>query len=278
MLSIRRGSITLLAFSLVTTALVVGVAQGQAGSRSVSGQPETLVREERRIAVGGIREIWRLEWKGRPRPVCEPSDTSLTCPCMGFAYGQGGDLYLVRVRAGVEFERFHVTPLFPSWFPGESHTAVVRRWNADYKRDFEASQREDFETVVSKRPAARVMQFADYDHDGSATEFYLQTDSAPCGKSIGVVIGISKANPRLHAFVTASEPSKVIYMQRREWEALRDASGPIDISDWECGDHGANTEIRLRLMWNQLGIDGGREEYTCDVDSAARRLIGRKPL
>jgi len=26
-------------------------------------------------------------------------------------------------------------------------------------------------------------------------------------------------------------------MQKEEWEALRDATGPIEVLDWLCGDH-----------------------------------------
>jgi hypothetical protein len=46
---------------------------------------------------------------------------------------------------------------------------------------------------IAKRPPVQLMYFGDYDHDGAATEFYLQTDAVPCGKSYGVVIGVWKS-------------------------------------------------------------------------------------
>jgi hypothetical protein len=123
------------------------------------------------------------------------------------------------------------------------------------------------------------MDFGDYDHDGEQTEFYLQTETLPCGKSTGVVIGVSRRNPRLHVFGSASNPSKPLYLQRREWEAVRNASsGPVRVIDWPCGDHGAETEIELQLDWSADGVDGVRREYTCPVKNEPRSLIYEKPL
>ena len=97
-----------------------------------------------------------------------------------------GDLYVIRVRNGAEIDRLRLTPFF-----GEHHAAVLQRWATDEDQDFKLSERDDFgKMVANKRPTVRVMNFADYDHDGRATEFYLQTEVAPCGKSVGVVIGL----------------------------------------------------------------------------------------
>src|SRR5882672_1433131 len=117
---------------------------------------------------------------------------------MGFAYGESGDLYLVRLRSGTEIDRLHLTPLFE----GET-AAVVQRWPEDEEQDFRLAKREDFSSLVSKRPAVQVMHIDDYDHDGKRTEFYLQTEAVPCGKSMGVVVGLSTNNARLHVFGTA---------------------------------------------------------------------------
>jgi hypothetical protein len=68
-------------------------------------------------------------------------------------------------------------------------------------------------------------------------------------------------------------------MQKREWEALRDAAGPVDVLDWACADHGADTETRLRLRWTDEGIIGVRREYSCSAGGKAhRRLIHQEPL
>jgi hypothetical protein len=192
---------------------------------------------------------------------------------MGFAYGEAGDLYLVRLRGGSEIDRLHLTPLFL-----EEPNAVVQRWPTDHQRDFDLSEREDFSRIVSSRPVVQVMHFGDYDHDGRQAEFYLQTETLPCGKSTGVVIGVSRSNPRLHVFASASNPTEPLYLQRREWEALRGASsGPITVMDWACGDHGAETEIELQLDWSVDGVKVLRREYTCPAANEARRLIHEEP-
>jgi hypothetical protein len=196
---------------------------GQTKGR-VAEYPTAKIREEQQVTVNGVIETWELEWKAAPRPECEPNEISLTCPCTGFAYGEAGDLDVVRLRGGIEIERLRLTPFF-SDFDGE---AIVQRWQADYKNDFKNSEREDFPIVVSRRPTVQLMYFSDYDHDGWETEFYLQTKALPCGKSYGIVIGLSKRDPRLHVFGTASNPIKPLPMQKREWEALRNASAPIE--------------------------------------------------
>jgi hypothetical protein len=65
-------------------------------------------------------------------------------------------------------------------------------------------------------------------------------------------------------------------MQRENWEALRDASGPIEVSDWPCGDHGADTETTLRLRWTPDGVEATRREFTCPPKP--KRLINEQPL
>lgn len=264
---------TVFAFVLLATLEVLG--QSHIQQKSIE-YPDTRVREEQEIVIDGAQEIWRLEWAGAPKRYCGASEAedSLTCPCIGFAYGEMGDLYLHRMRDGVEIDRLRLTPLF-----AEYSGAVVQRWAADDDQDFKLSARHDFETMVNKRPTVQVMNFADYDHDGKSTEFYLQTDSEPCGKSVGVVIGLSISTPRLHVFGTASNPRKPLYMQKREWEALRNAStAPVKVLDWPCYDHGAETETELELEWSSEGIDGVRREYSCPTNSANPVLLSETPL
>src|SRR5271165_2055507 len=132
--------------------------------------------------------------------------------------------------------------------------ALVQRWLANFDEDFKLTDREDFPTLVSKRPMVQVMHFADYDHDGKATEDW-----------------VSKNNPRLHVFGTASDPNKPLYLQKREWELLLKASAPLEVLDWNCGDHGSEAETRLRVYWTPKGIDGVRHYYSCAPNP--RRLI-----
>ena len=262
--------------ALLAFGVVLGLAQSAKHTKAVVGSeyPTPTIREEQKVIVDGVSETWRLQWTTVPKPYCEPSEESLTCPCMGFAYGESGDLFLVRIRSGTEIDRLHLTPFFTE----QSDTAVVQRWPTDDKEDFKESERDDFPNFVSKRGTVQVMHFADYDHDGRASEFYIQTEALPCGKSFGVVIGLSNSNPRLHVFGTASNPNKSLYLQKREWEALRDASGPVEVLDWACRDHVAETETRLVLHWTREGVAGTRREYTCSSSGKAGRLIQEEPL
>jgi hypothetical protein len=92
------------------------------------------------------------------------------------------------------------------------------------------------------------------------------------------VIGLSKSNSRLHVFGTASNPGKPLYMQKREWEALRDASAPIEVLDWSCDDHGSPAETTLLLRWTPKGIAGTRREYACPADTKRQKPIREDPL
>lgn len=255
----------------------VGLLNSQYSKESKAAEtPAPSVREEQQVIVNGVRETWRLQWSEPPAPHCgvDEAETALTCPCMGFAYGESGDLYLIRLRNGTEIDRMHLTPFFE-----EEGTAVVQRWPADGVKDFELSKRGDFTELVARRPAVRIISFDDYDGDGQRTEFYLQTEALPCGKSFGVVVGLSAGNPRLHAFGTAAKPSQPLFLQKREWQALRDASSnPVSVVDWACGDHGADTQIEVRLQRSAKGIEGVRAEYTCPSNNLPRKLLKEEPL
>ncbi len=205
----------------------------------------TLVREEQTITVNGVPEVWRLQWKSPPQPACDAKDQSwMNCPCEGFAYGESGSLDLVRLRQGREVERLPLSPLFDG-------PAMLQRWPTTDK------------DLVAKRPVVRLMNFADYDHNGAATEFYLQTSSGPCGHIQGVVIGVSSSNSRLHVFGSSLHPDKALVLQRREWDDLLNARGPVRVVDWFCGDHGQNKQIELRLQATPAGIEVIREVYPC---------------
>jgi hypothetical protein len=256
------------------------LAQEAVPKKSQSSEyPTPEIREEQTVVVNGVPETWQLKWTKPPKPYCGANENSaaITCPCTGFAYGESGDLYLLRLRNGSEIDQLHVTPLFEDQFSRDGTSAIVQRWEFDARKDFNVDE-EDTSAMVSKRPTVELMHFADYDHDGNATEFYLQTEALPCGKSYGVVLGISKTNPQLHALGSSTSPDKPLYLQKHEWEALRDATGTIDVIDWECGDHGADTQTRLRLSWTPAGIQGMRREFTCPAAGIAQELIQEYPL
>jgi hypothetical protein len=211
-----------------------------------------------------------------PKPACGPGDdSSPTFPCLGFAYGEAGALDLVRLRQGIEIDRLSLTPFFADE-EAPAKGAVVQRWPIDWDKDFQALRpRANLALLASQRPPVQVMHFGDYDHTGWKSEFYLQS-GAVAGHTDGFVVGVSGSNRRLHALGTAAHPGKPLHLQPREWEALLSASGPVEVTAWGCGDHGAETEQAVRLGWTAQGIEGTRREYTCPP--APRKLIHEEPL
>lgn len=263
---------------LLLLAAIVG--GGDPRFRSQSPAPpqaaSSLVREEQTMRVGGITEVWRLEWKSPPRPACAPedADSSLTCPCSGFAFGESGQLDLVRTANDKEIERLELTPLFEEVF-ADQDGAIVQRWEV-LDKDLEESRTETFAARVRSRPVVRIMHFADYNHDGAATEFFLQTGVEPCGKLTGIVIGLTQRNPRLHAFGTVLHPDKPLVLQKREWQALLEAKGRVEVRDWACGDHASEIEVDLELSAANKGIRVIRREYACLENDHRGQLIRKE--
>ena len=263
---------------LMLTLLSMRDLAGQTGKGKSPEYPTPSIREEQVVVVGEVAEVWKLKWTSPPKPVCEPRQDSLTCPCNGFAFGEEGHLTLVRMRRGEEIERLDLSPFFAADIVDAEGLAVVQRWEPDYDKDYNSSTGQDFPAVVAKRRIAQVMHFAEFEPGGWQSEFYLQTEAGPCGHTSGVVIGVSKTNPRLHAVGTTEAPGRPLHLQEREWEALRHASGPIEVLDWPCGDHGADTETRLWLRWTSRGVDGTQREYSCDDNFKPGKLLSEKPL
>src|SRR4051794_32568426 len=107
---------------------LMGLAQESQPSTAVE-YPSQLVREQLRVRVHGQDETWQLTWTTAPRPFCEPHDTSLTCPCVGFAYGEVGDLEIHRYRGRTKTDIFPIASVFEK-FPHrtENGGAKVARW------------------------------------------------------------------------------------------------------------------------------------------------------
>jgi hypothetical protein len=227
------------------------------------------IREEQTIEVQGVREVWRLEWKSPPKPECVDAGDWYNCPCNGFAFGETGVLDLVRLRQGREVDRLPLNPLFKA-FDQPGHL-IVPRFPVGEK-DMDNWDVPDLQAIVARRPPVKLMQFADYDHDGAATEFYLQTESGPCGHRWGPVVGLSKSNPRLHAFGSALHPDNPLSLEKREWDALLRTRGPVHLEDWLCGDHGKGRQTELQLQATPRGIEVIREDYACPRIENARPL------
>lgn len=239
-----------------------------------SGKP--IIREERKIVIDGIEEIWRLEWAGATSSECGPEDEGwISCPCTGFAFGESGDLSLVRKRSGQKEERLSLTPLF-SYLddsPGPAR-AVLRRWDIQ-ETDYEDLEKPEFAKLVQNRPVARIMNFADYDHDGRSTEFILQIGTLPCGKQMSVVVGISKNNPRLHAFTSAINTKQPLILQAQQWESLPAAKGPVRTISWQCGDHGSEEEEEVELKAHNGKIHVIQATYAC-TETERGKLISQE--
>jgi hypothetical protein len=237
-------------------------APGQNQPRRLLEYPLPSVREEQSVTVDGTEEIWRLKWKSAPKPFCDDETLAPTCPCDGFAYGERGDLDLIRLRRGTEIDRFNLTPLFK----GADGISVT-------------------EDEAAVRRAVQVMHLRDYNHDRLATEFFLQTDAKPCGKHYGVVVGITKVvvgitkdNPRLHAFGTVAHPDIPFSMEFDAWEQLRTATGAVKIIDWLCDDHGSDEQVEFELTWSLKGIDGLSRTYACMAGGKRGKLLTEDPL
>lgn len=239
---------------------------------------DPVIREEQNIIVNGTPEVWRLEWKTTPKSSCGPDDTSMatSCPCTGFAYGESGQLDLVRSTDGREIDRLELTPFFNNESPDKG-SATLQRWELE-KKDLDELGSNSFLAQVHTRPLARIMSFADYNHDGSSTEFFLQTGAEPCGKIVGIVIGLTPNHPRLHAFGTALNPDRPLAMQKREWEALLKAPNSIEVLDWPCGDHGSDTETDMALSAMNGSIKAVRREFECTKSGNRGRLVHEEVL
>jgi hypothetical protein len=186
-----------------------------------AGDDPLLVRERATLTLDGVSETWRLVWARPPFPTCRGAEAR-TCPCAGFAPGERGDLDLVRERPGAPVDRLQLSPLF-----------------------------EDHETILAARAdadaGAHVLAFADYDHDGKASEMVFQVGAGPCGHTAWALLGVSSANPKLHAFVSAEDPkTPLVLEQRRDWETLR-TKGSLERVQVACGDHGADESTSVSV-------------------------------
>lgn len=225
-----------------------------------------ILREQRSFTVDGVKEVWRLIWRSKPKESksCGPADPdmALTCPCSGAAYAQVGDLVLERQRRGTTPERMDLTPLFAGSdmvFNEKGPVAMLARWPAPLKD----IGKYPTPASIRTRAAVPIMRLRDYDHDGIAGEFLLQVDTLPCGKHAMVAIGTTRDNPHLHALASAEHPERPLTLFSWQWEALARNPRPGTLMDWPCGDHGAQEETALTLRIDHGRIHATRVTSTC---------------
>jgi hypothetical protein len=149
---------------------------------------------------------------------------------------------------------------------GNDPHAILRRWDVDWDvdgRDLEEKPSAAFAARVRARPLARIMNFADYDNDGRATEFMLQIGTEPCGKKESIVVGISRDNPHLHAFASVRNPGKPLLLMDWQWNALNGSKDVVEVGDLTCGDHGSDVNRDLVLRAENGRISATRRTYEC---------------
>jgi len=229
------------------------------------------VREDRTVRVHGAIERWRIVWRTAPEDTCSPN-TSSNCPCFPFAYGQSGEADLVRSRPGQTDDVFALGPLFaggPGLLARQPNHAVIARWpvaNGDHQMD-----RAALAEAVKRRPAVTVMDLADYNHDGWATEFELPIGGFGCAMWYRVVVGITPQRPEIHAFGSVAKPDTPLALPAGGWSLLRKArSGKVKYMEQQCGFRGGDTELEIELRAGARGVHTVRRSYSCDGE---RRLL-----
>ena len=234
------------------------------------------------MLVGDSRETWSLEWRSPPAPACHPDDGIggwNTCPCEGFAFGERGELDLVRKRNGHMIERLPLTPFYQTQIVPWGRVAILARWpvqDEDWQRGLDDG--DAFVRAIQSRPNSEAMRLADYNHDGRATEFLLQLGSAPCGKRLAIVIGVTPQRTTLHAFGTAEHPSVPLLLRVEHWDTLAQSDGTATAVEWECGDHGSDERTVIELRTDAKGIHATRLEYACKDDGSRGALVRKRRL
>jgi hypothetical protein len=193
---------------------------------------------------------------------------------------------LVRTRDGKEVERLDLTRLFadhetPAW---ETKKAVLQRWPV-VKSDLEAfgqaddnDSLSDFKARVTRRMPVSVLAVSDFNQDGSATEFVLQVGVLPCSKKESVLVGISRDQPRLHAFGTVEHPETPLVLYADLWPRLRTARRPFRVVTWPCGDHGSDEQSEMILSVDRAGIHAVQERFACEDGKEHGRRLSRRVL
>jgi hypothetical protein len=195
-----------------------------------------IFRDDEDLTLDGVAETWRLEWAKAPIPDCIGPGWD-ACPCAGFAFGEKGDLDLVRLRKGQPEERMRVDGLF------EGNDSRIQRWPVTPSDTGKAPSPID----ISMRPVTSIIKFFDFDHDGRASEFMLQIAAGPCGHTATIVVGVSKSNPKLHAFGTAEKPTEPLTLDHAsDWEKLK-TKPAVDVVSIACGDHGATEQTIVHV-------------------------------
>jgi len=232
----------------------------------------SLVREQRAVMVGGVRESWRLQWESAPLPACgtEDLEVALGCQCTGFAYGEAGRPTLVRLRPGHPAERLELAPFFKDQgAPGPAGTGVLAHWRPipaaahDEEDDWHHAADFDFLKRVQARGPVELLEFGDYNHDGRASEFLLQVGLRPCGRPQLVLIGVSARNPHLHVFASAEAPDQPLMLPAAAWAAVLASPRPTHTVEASCADPDSTSEAWVDVAARHGVFHVRRESRAC---------------
>ncbi len=221
-----------------------------------AGNKGPFIRDRAEVIVDGQKEVWLLEWRTAPDTVCIDPATFGTCACEGFAYGESGSLWLRRKQGDVVTEELPFDTLFADgksklvrWVPSADEVAA--------KKVGEAS-------AIVARPVVPILVFADYDHDGQATEFLLQISSEPCGHVGTVAVGVDRHNPKLHVFSSVERNAQSLVLNgKKEWHEVR-ANKSASLLELACGDHGNKEELRFEVTSDDRGIHLVEKKRACN--------------
>jgi hypothetical protein len=257
----------------LAAALVAAAAPMSAWPQSSTNQ---VLREQTTLRIQDATETWRLVWDGKPGEVCRPDDVedAATCPCSGFAYAESGKLALIRQRDGKDLDSLDLGPLFANTeHPTEDVVpgpAVLVRWPfavTDMDRDTDP----DLVGEVKRRAPPKIMRFADYDHDGLASEFLIQVGAGPCGHTQFAAVGLSGQTHHLHALTTAAHPDRPLIMPRTAWEALLKGPNAHTVRTLECGDHGSDVREELVVSALNGAIHAKARSFTCSENGSEKQ-------
>lgn len=236
------------------------------GTVAAAGGPVS--REQVQLEVDGVVERWRLEWRSTPALACFEPEGVITCPCEGFAYAEYGELDLVRLRPGKPPERVPLTPLFGSPSDKDEPRAMLRRW-APREGDDDIRP-DELMGVLGRRKSLRAMGLGDYDHDGQAHEFVLQTSAYGCGMREAVLIGYDRRDGRVRALGTAEHPEKPLVLEPETWAELL-KSKRVERVEQECGDHGSEGRDVMRVSADEKGLHATLDRYGCTEHGVGER-------
>jgi hypothetical protein len=81
----------------------------------------------------------------------------------------------------------------------------------------------------------------------------------------------------LQVFGSAAKPNVPLLLEPRTWEKLLHSNGSVTDVVVECGDHGAERSIVVKLNAGPHGISGTTLSYECGPDGRGE-LLSSKPF